>query len=258
MQQQGPGQRSQNGESSGQSSGQSGGASKASRTAGSSAKRPRTCAAPPGRMRRQDSQQAANSGSRAPERLRELERQIQTAKPDDRRRALGDLQLETRQLADAQRRLNNEAGRTDSGASGDDARRRLAGEQERLADRADRLQDQVKRMSRAGQSGDERKATHRRRRVSSSVRNSLTAASVGRGAASVGRWCQRSSGRTARPRSRWRGRRRGCAGARSDRRSASVRRPAPRIAIRAGSRISCRRRRSCATSSPSSSARSRS
>ena len=45
MQQQGPGQRSQNGESS-QSSGQSGGASKASRTAGSSAKRPRTCATP--------------------------------------------------------------------------------------------------------------------------------------------------------------------------------------------------------------------
>ena len=159
MQQQGPGQRSQNGESSGQSSGQSGGASKASRTAGSSAKRPRTCATP-----RRDAPAGFAAGRQQRlarlERLRELERQIQTAKPDDRRRALGDLQLETRQLADAQRRLNNEAGRTDSGASGDDARRRLAGEQERLADRADRLQDQVKRMSRAGQSGgDERKAT---------------------------------------------------------------------------------------------------
>jgi hypothetical protein len=100
-------------------------------------------------MRRDDAQQASDSGSRASDRLRDLERQMQAARPDDRRRAFGDLQLEARQMADEQRRLAQEAGRTASGQPGDDARRRLAGEQERLADRADRLQDQLQRMSSA-------------------------------------------------------------------------------------------------------------
>jgi uncharacterized protein DUF4175 len=102
-------------------------------------------------MRRQDSTQASESGSRASQRLRDLERQMQASRPDDRRRALGDLQLETRQLADAQRRVSNEAARTATGQSGDDARRRLAGDQERLAERVERLQEQVKQLSRAGQ-----------------------------------------------------------------------------------------------------------
>jgi hypothetical protein len=111
-------------------------------------------------MRQQDGEQAAESGSRAAERLRELEQQMQTSRPDDRRRALGDLQMETRQLADQQRRLAGESRRTARGQAGDDARRRLAGEQERLAQRAERLQDQVQRLSRAGQGDtDERRAT---------------------------------------------------------------------------------------------------
>jgi hypothetical protein len=110
---------------------------------------------------RQDSTQAAASGSRASERLRELERQMQASRPDDRRRALGDLQLETRQLADAQRRLANEASRTANGRPGDDARRRLAGDQERLAERTERLQDQVERLSRNSQGeGREKSATN--------------------------------------------------------------------------------------------------
>jgi Domain of unknown function (DUF4175) len=109
---------------------------------------------------RQNPEQASARGERALERLRELERQVQTATPDDRHRALGDLQLESRQLADAQRRLTNEASKTGEGQAGQDARRRLAGEQERLADRAERLQENVKRMAKSGQ-GDaaERKAT---------------------------------------------------------------------------------------------------
>ena len=41
--------------------------------------------------------------------------------------------------------------RTAQGQAGQDARRRLAGEQERLADRAERLQDNVKRMAQSGQ-----------------------------------------------------------------------------------------------------------
>ncbi len=109
---------------------------------------------------RQNPEQASARGERAAERLRELERQVQTATPNDRHRALGDLQLETRQLADAQRRLTSEASKTGDGQGGQDARRRLAGEQERLADRAERLQENVKRMAKSGQ-GDaaERQAT---------------------------------------------------------------------------------------------------
>ena len=103
---------------------------------------------------RQNPEQAAESGSRASERLRDLEGQMQAARPDERRRALGDLQLESRQLADEQRRLANESSRTTKGEGGDDARRRLAAEQERLAERADRLQDRVKNLSRSGQ-GDQ-------------------------------------------------------------------------------------------------------
>jgi hypothetical protein len=156
MQQQSLGQRSQNGESSGQN-GQSGSDQPNSRQLREISEDMRNAETG---IRRQDSQQASSSGSRASERLRELERQMQTSKPDDRRRALGDLQLETRQLADSQRRLNSEADRTAKGEPGDDARRRLAGEQQRLADRANRLQEQIKRMSRGGQgSSDERKAT---------------------------------------------------------------------------------------------------
>ncbi len=111
-------------------------------------------------LRQQDGQQAAQSGSRAAERLRDLEQQMQTSRPDDRRRALGDLQMETRQLADQQRRLAGEASRTAQGPAGEDARRRLAGEQERLAERAQRLEEQVQRLSRAGQGeSSERRAT---------------------------------------------------------------------------------------------------
>jgi hypothetical protein len=111
-------------------------------------------------LRRQDSEQAAENGDRASSRLRDLERQMQTSRPDDRRRALGDLQLETRQLADQQRRLANESARAAEGQGGDDTRRRLAGEQERLAERAERLEQQVARMARAGQGDtDERRAT---------------------------------------------------------------------------------------------------
>jgi hypothetical protein len=111
-------------------------------------------------LRQQDERQASQSGDRAVERLRELERQMQTSRPDDRRRALGDLQMETRQLAEQQRRLANESSRAARGAAGDDARRRLAGEQERLAERAERLKEQVSRMARSGQGDDnERRAT---------------------------------------------------------------------------------------------------
>jgi len=95
-------------------------------------------------LRRQDPRQATASAQRALERLRALERQMQSAAPDERRRALGEMQLEARQLADAQRQISSELSKTGQGDASKDALRRLAGEQERLAERARRLQDGLK------------------------------------------------------------------------------------------------------------------
>jgi hypothetical protein len=112
-------------------------------------------------LRRQDPEQASARGNRAVQQLRALEEQMQGARPDERRRALGDLQLEARQLADAQRRIGNEASRTAAGAAGEDARRRLAGDQERLADRTDRLSDAVRQLGQSTAEADaqEKQAT---------------------------------------------------------------------------------------------------
>jgi hypothetical protein len=126
-------------------------------------------------LRRQDPKQASERGDRALERLRELEQQMQTANPDDRRRALGDLQLETRQLADSQRQLANEAARTGQGEPGRDARRRLASEQDRLADRA----------RRAGRA--ERATGDRRRRARARASEAVGAhAAIRQGSAAAG------------------------------------------------------------------------
>jgi len=110
-----------------------------------------------GDLRNQDPQQASARGSKAGEQLRGLEQKMQGARPEERRRALGDMQLEARQLADAERRLGNEASRTAAGAAGEDARRRLAAEQERLADRTERLGQSVKELAKSGEA-DERQA----------------------------------------------------------------------------------------------------
>ena len=111
-------------------------------------------------LRRQDPQQASARGERASQQLRSLEQQMQGARPDERRRAIGDLQMEARQLADAERRLGNEANRTGTGNAGKDARRRLAAEQERLADRTDRLGESVRQFARgpAGSEASDRQA----------------------------------------------------------------------------------------------------
>ena len=98
-------------------------------------------------LRRQDPGQASASGDLASQQLRRLEQQMQGSRPEERRRAIGDLQMEARQLAEAERRLGNEASRTNAGGAGEDARRRLATEQERLADRTDRLAESARRMA---------------------------------------------------------------------------------------------------------------
>jgi hypothetical protein len=60
------------------------------------------------------------------------------------------MQLEARQLADAERQIASELAKTGQGETAKDAVRRLAGEQERLADRARRLQDSLKQQGAAG------------------------------------------------------------------------------------------------------------
>jgi hypothetical protein len=98
-------------------------------------------------LRQQNPQQASARGESASKQLKSLEQQMQGARPDERRRAIGDLQMEARQLAEAERRLGNEANRTGAGRSGDDARRRMAAEQERLAERTDRLAESARQMA---------------------------------------------------------------------------------------------------------------
>lgn len=100
-------------------------------------------------LSRQDPTQASARANRALDKLRDLERQMQAGRPDEQRRAIGDMQLEARQLADAQRELASELGRVGQGESGKDALRRLAGEEERLADRAERLRQNIERQANA-------------------------------------------------------------------------------------------------------------
>jgi hypothetical protein len=130
-------------------------------------------------LRRRDQSQAAASAGKALERLRELERQLQTGRPDDKRRALGEMQLEARQLADAQRQLASELSRTQNGEPARDALRRMAGDEERLAERARRLQDALARQS--GSAGVARELE--RQKLADRMRQSAEAmrAAAGRG-----------------------------------------------------------------------------
>jgi hypothetical protein len=109
-------------------------------------------------LRRQDPNQHAQpsaAAGRALDALRSLERQMQSNQPDERRRAVGDMQLEARQLADAQRQVASELGKAGSDGGGKDAVRRLAGEEERLADRTRRLQESLKQLGQSAEAGKE-------------------------------------------------------------------------------------------------------
>jgi hypothetical protein len=100
-------------------------------------------------LRRDDPDQATERSARALDALRELERRLREDSPDERRRAVGDLQLEARQLADAQRQVASELGKAAQGEAGRDTRRRLAGEQDRLAERAEGLRQKLDRQASA-------------------------------------------------------------------------------------------------------------
>jgi hypothetical protein len=102
-------------------------------------------------LSRQNTEQASQQSARALQRLEQAARQAGASSPDEQRRALGDMQLEARQLAEAQRQAAAElqqGGRAGTqegqGAPTDaDAMRRMAGDQQRLADRAERLQERM-------------------------------------------------------------------------------------------------------------------
>lgn len=98
-------------------------------------------------LRKNEAGQASARGSRALDKLRELERRLEAATPNEQRRALGDMQLEARQLADAQRELAAELARVPGTDQGKDALRRLAGEQERLAERVSGLKQNLDRQA---------------------------------------------------------------------------------------------------------------
>jgi hypothetical protein len=98
-------------------------------------------------LERQNPEQAAANASRALGQLRQVEQQLGATAPDERRRALGEMQLEARQLADAQRRVGTEAGKLEAGDQSRDAMRRMASEQERLAERASQLQEGLERQA---------------------------------------------------------------------------------------------------------------
>ncbi|MCA1561070.1 MAG: hypothetical protein LC804_12655 [Acidobacteria bacterium] len=108
-------------------------------------------------LRRQDLSSAGDRGGRAAEKLRELERQLRGNTPEGRQRALGELQLEARQLADEQRRIAAAAGRLNGQQADADARRRIAGDKERLADRVAGMERTARQLA-AGTQGQDRTA----------------------------------------------------------------------------------------------------
>jgi hypothetical protein len=94
-------------------------------------------------LRRGASAQAEENAVRALSALRDLERRLRTL-PADRLRALGDMRLEARQIADAQRQIASQLDKLPPREAGEDGLRRLAAEQARLADRTRRLEADMK------------------------------------------------------------------------------------------------------------------
>ena len=98
-------------------------------------------------LRRSDPGQASQRADRALAGLRELERELLGGQPEQQRRARGELQLESQQVADAQRRIAGEARRLDPTSPSAAAMRRLADERDQLAGRVD---DLARRLSELG------------------------------------------------------------------------------------------------------------
>lgn len=150
QQQQRGGQQPQGGQQSGQQQGaQPGQSARSGQSLGDARMREATeeMRSAASELRRQDLTRANDRGERAVERLRDMERELRGNQPDERRRALGEAQLEARQIADAQRRVAGETGRLDPKGQNSDALRRLAGEKDRIAARTEQLGRRVRELS---------------------------------------------------------------------------------------------------------------
>jgi len=151
---QGQGQQAKGGQP-GQSGQQAGGGQSPGGASAASRDRLREAAQQMGeatsQLQQQSPDQAAQRGSRSAQALRDAERALQAGTPGERQRAAGDVQLEARELAEAQRQLAAQAGdiaQPQSGAASNERRRQMAGEQGRIADRVSSLERQVRELAR--------------------------------------------------------------------------------------------------------------
>ena len=127
-----------------------------------------------------DAGAAAAKGEEAARQLRRAESQIQNGSPDARRRTLGDLQLESQQIAEAQQRIADEAARLEREGGGTaDARRRLAGEKDRLADRVDALGASARRLADAKDTKDTTKDTKELSEAAAEAARDLSSQQIG-------------------------------------------------------------------------------
>ena len=95
-------------------------------------------------LRRGNVSEAAQRSQQALEALRNLQRQLEEQKGGDRpSQAIGALQSEARQLAEAQRDVASETRQAGARPRGRESRSRLAEQEDRLADRVDSLEDQI-------------------------------------------------------------------------------------------------------------------
>ncbi|MEZ5294141.1 MAG: DUF4175 family protein [Vicinamibacterales bacterium] len=106
-------------------------------------------------LRDEDAERASQSATRALEQMRRAEDALQGSTAEDLQRRLGDVQLEARQLAEAQRRLTDRVARGGTAEGRADARQ-AAGEQTRLAARTERLKERMRALARQAPQGDGR------------------------------------------------------------------------------------------------------
>ncbi|MGE0815592.1 MAG: hypothetical protein AB7O28_07535 [Vicinamibacterales bacterium] len=108
-------------------------------------------------LREEDAARASQSAARALEQMRRAEDALRGSTAEDLQRRLGDVQLEARQIAEAQRRLTDRVARGATAEARADARQ-AAGEQARLAARAERLKERMRALARQAPEGDGRRA----------------------------------------------------------------------------------------------------
>jgi hypothetical protein len=95
-------------------------------------------------LRREDPKQASEQGQSALDKLRDLEKRLESSRPDDPRRMSGELELQARQLAEGQRQVAAEVGKLGQTNSDKQATQWLATEQEQIATRLRTLQESLK------------------------------------------------------------------------------------------------------------------